>query len=127
MTAGRPSKYDPAMCERVIELARTGASKAEMALELGIVYSTFDVWQNDNPDFSEAVREAEKISQGWWEKQGRLATFGGCEGFNATSFIFNMKNRFKDDWREKVEQQFSGHIKTERVERVIVDPANPDS
>lgn len=75
-----------------------------MALELDIHYSTFDDWQNNNPEFSDAVKAAEKISQGWWEREGRKATFGGCEGFNATSYIFNMKNRFKDDWRDKQEQ-----------------------
>lgn len=99
----RPTKYDPSFCDRIIELAKEGASKAEMALELGIAYSTFDVWQNENAEFSEAVKAAQKISQGWWEREGRKATFGGREGFNATAFIFNMKNRFKDDWRDKVD------------------------
>lgn len=110
MPAGRPTKYDPAFCDRVIEMAKQGASKAEMALDLDIAYSTFDVWQNENEEFSEAVKRAERFSQGWWEKQGRLATFGGVEGYNATSFIFNMKNRFKDDWREKQEIEHSGNI-----------------
>lgn len=103
MPAGRPSKYDPAFCDRVIELGREGASFAEMALELDIAYSTFDVWKNDNAEFSEAVKKAERLSQGWWEREGRKATFGGIDGFNATSFIFNMKNRFKQDWRDKTE------------------------
>lgn len=111
MSGGRPSKYDPSFCDRVLELAREGASKAEMALDIGIAYSTFDVWQNDNEEFSEAVKAAEKISQGWWEKQGRIATFGGIQNFNATSFIFNMKNRFKEDWRDKVEQENSGTMR----------------
>jgi hypothetical protein len=110
MTAGRPSKYDPSFCDKVIELAATGASKAEIALDLDIAYSTFDVWQNEIPEFSEAVKRAERISQGWWEKQGRLATFGGVDGFNSTSYIFNMKNRFKADWRDKVEQEQSGNV-----------------
>ena len=44
-----------------------------------------------------------QISQGWWEMKGRQATVGEVEGFNATSFIFNMKNRFKEDWRDKQE------------------------
>lgn len=107
---GRPSKYKPEFCDEVIKLARTGASKAEMALDLEIAYSTFDKWQNEIPEFSEAVKAAEKISQGWWEKQGRLATFGGTEGFNATSFIFNMKNRFSDDWKDKKETEHSGSV-----------------
>lgn len=122
MTTGRPSKYDPSYCDRVIELAKEGASKAEMALELDIAYSTFDVWQNEIPEFSEAVKKAERLSQGWWERQGRKATFGAFEGFNATSFIFNMKNRFKDDWRDKQETEHSGHIGVSHVSRTIYDP-----
>lgn len=107
MPAGRPTKYDPAFCDKVIELAREGASKAEIALELDICYDTFSVWQKDIPEFSEAVKKAERLSQGWWEQKGRKATFGEVEGFNATSYIFNMKNRFKHDWRDKVEQDLS--------------------
>lgn len=127
MPAGRPSKYDRAFCDRVIELGKEGASFAEMALDLDVAYSTFDLWKNEIPEFSEAVKAAQRASQGWWEKNGRIATFGGHDGFNATSYIFQMKNRFKEDWRDKVEQEHSGHIRTERVERVIVDPSHPDS
>lgn len=101
MERGRPSKYDPSFCDRVRELGRQGASLAEMALDLEIAYSTFDLWKNSKEDFSEAVKDAERLSQGWWEKQGRIATFGAVEGFNATSYIFQMKNRFRKDWNDK--------------------------
>lgn len=107
---GRPTKYDPVMCDRVIELGRTGASLAEMALELDVCYATFDNWKNDKPEFLEAVKKAERLSQGWWERQGRIATFGGVNGFNATSYIFNMKNRFKADWRDKSEVDMNHNL-----------------
>ncbi len=103
MPAGRPSKYDADFCARVLELGKEGASKAEICLELDICYNTLENWQDAHPEFLKAVKEAERLSQGWWEKKGRQATFGGVEGFNATSFIFNMKNRFKEDWRDKSE------------------------
>jgi len=106
----RPTKYDPAMCDQIIALAGQGASKAEMALEIGVAYSTFDVWQNENEEFSEAVKEAEQISRGWWEREGRKATFGGHDGFNATSYIFQMKNRFSDHWKDKRETEHSGNV-----------------
>lgn len=108
MPAGRPSKYDPAFCDKVIKLGREGAGLCEMAAELDIHYETFQIYQANHPEFSEAVKQATRLSQAWWEKQGRIATFGGLPGFNATSYIFNMKNRFKDDWRDKVEQEHSG-------------------
>jgi len=110
MGAGRPSKYDPAFCERVIELGTGGAGKCEMSAELGIHYTTFEAWQSEHEEFSEAVKQALRFSQAWWEKQGRIATFGGVEGYNATSYIFQMKNRFREDWRDKVEQEHSGGV-----------------
>lgn len=108
MPTGRPTKYDPAFCDAVIECGREGMGKAEMASELGVAYSTFDLWTQQHPDFSEAVKEARRLSQAWWEKQGRIATFGAIDGFNATSYIFQMKNRFREDWNDTVKQEVTG-------------------
>jgi len=85
---GRPSKYKPAVCERVIELGKTGASKFEIAGELGIsITGTFYTWQEKHPEFLEAVKEAEKQAMIWWERAGREKTFNSS-GFNATAYIF---------------------------------------
>lgn len=108
MPAGRPTKYDPAMCETVLECGKEGMGKAEMAAELDVAYSTFDLWTQQHPEFSEAVKNAQRLAQAWWEKQGRVATFGGVDGFNATSYIFQMKNRFRDDWNDTVKQEHTG-------------------
>lgn len=110
MAGGRPTKYTPEMCGKIIELGKVGASKHEMAMEIGISIDTWCSWQNENKEFSEAVKKSTDFSQAWWEKQGRLATFGAFEGFNATSFIFNMKNRFRDSWRDKQETEHSGAV-----------------
>ncbi len=125
--AGRPTDYDQSYCERVIELGKEGASKAEMAAELGIVRQTLDNWTEAHPEFMDAVKQAVSWSQAWWEKQGRVATFGGTEGFNATSFIFNMKNRFPADWKDKVEQDqtIKGELVHE-IRRTIVRPEHTD-
>jgi hypothetical protein len=122
---GRPTKYEPKMCEIVINCGKEGMSKCEMALELDIAYDTFDRWQNQNKKFSEAVKEAMRHSQAWWERNGRMATFGGIDGFNATSYIFNMKNRFRDDWNDTMKNEHSGPDGgpiVQKIERVIVDP-----
>jgi hypothetical protein len=100
MAMGRPTKYDPAFCDVVIELGKQGASKVEMACKLGISRDSFDVYEKTHPGFSEAVKEAVAYSQAWWEEKGRNATFGRVDNFNATSFIFNMKNRFPKDWKD---------------------------
>jgi hypothetical protein len=108
MAGGRPTKYKREMCATVIECGKEGMGKAEMACELGIHHSTFAAWQEKHPEFSEAVKEALLNSQAWWERNGRVATFGGVEGFNATSYIFQMKNRFPLDWRDKREHEHAG-------------------
>lgn len=119
MPAGRPTKYRKEMCDRVIELGAEGMGVCEIAADLGIHHSTFGAWQEQHPEFSAAVKEALRRSQAWWEGQGRVATFGGVEGFNATSYIFQMKNRFRDDWADRKQTELTGKdggaIKTEEI------------
>ena len=113
------------MCETVIKCGREGMGKAEMAAELGIAYSNFDRWQHEHPEFQDAVKEAVRQSQAWWEKMGRVSTFGGTDGFNATSYIFQMKNRFRADWNDTVKSEHSGPdggAIIQKIERVIIDP-----
>jgi transposase len=108
---GRPTKYKEEYCDKVIEVMREGASKVEFCAEIGISYNTFLSWQDENPEFMTSVKTGDMMCQAWWEKKGRQATFNS-EGFNATSYIFNMKNRFKDDWRDKqeVDNKHSGSV-----------------
>lgn len=100
---GRPTKYRDSFPKLAFELFKEGASKAEICLELEIGFDAFQDYQEKYPEFSDAVKKGMQVSQGWWEKKGRIATMGGVDGFNAVSFIFNMKNRFKEDWKDKQE------------------------
>lgn len=121
MPAGRPSKYRKAMCDTVIECGKEGMGLCEMAVALDIHYSTFLAWQEEKPEFSEAVKQAMRYSQAWWERKGREATFD-AQGFSATSYIFQMKNRFKEDWRDKQDVEFNGSMKVTGVEVTFVEP-----
>ena len=117
MAGGRPSKYDPAFCDVVIDAGAEGKTLAEMADDLDIDRSTLNDWMDVHEEFSRAVKRGLQKAQAWWEKNGRLATFGEIDGYNATSYIFQMKNRFPDDWRDKQEREHTGPnggaIKTE--------------
>ncbi len=121
---GRPTKYKEEYCQAVIDVMSEGASKIEFCASIGISNQTFYNWCAERPEFLDAVKIAELHSQAWWEKKGRLATFNS-EGFNATAFIFNMKNRFKDDWRDKQEvaTHHSGETKTTVVHATQEDLA----
>lgn len=125
MPAGRPSKYDPAYCEALANHFSGGFSYESFAGVVGVSKQTLYDWEKAHPEFLDAKKDNEAKSQFVWEQRlNSLACTG--EG-NATAIIFGLKNRASDSWRDKVETEHSGHIRTERVERVIVDPANPNS
>ncbi len=119
MPGGRPTDYKPEYCETVIALMKEGASKAEVCLELDCCFQTFIDWQGKHPEFLEAVKRGLDLSKGKWERIGRQAAFGDCDGFNAVSWIFNMKNRFSkadkfdEKWTDKQEVAHSGGITLE--------------
>lgn len=126
----RPTKYDPKFCEKVRELGREGKSKAQMAAALDVAYSTFDLWTQQHPEFSEAVKDARRLAQAWWEDLGQNMALIG-QG-NPTAFIFQVKNRFSDDYRDKVDHGIGGMdggpLKTvTRVELVAVEPKHDDA
>ena len=125
MPAGRPTKYKPEFCDLVIKVGEEGGTLAAMAEACDVDRSTINDWIDVHPEFSRAIKRGLQKAQVLWEKQGMLATFGGVDGFNATSYIFNMKNRFKEDWRDKVEQDHTssdGSMTPTKIERIIVNP-----
>jgi len=98
---GRPTKYDPSwMCDAVIEVGRLGGSKDKMAATIGIHVDTIYEWVEKYPDFSDAIKEATQLSKVWWENCGQVSAIGMVEGFNSTTWIFNMKNRFPETYRD---------------------------
>jgi DNA-binding XRE family transcriptional regulator len=105
---GRPSKYDPSMLEDMKKVAKDGASKAEMALTIGISRETFNNWEHSNPIFRDAVKECELLSQIWWERHGRKGMTGENPDFNSTAFIFQVKNRFRGDYMDTSRTEVTG-------------------
>ena len=98
---GRPTKYDPSwMCDAVIEVGRLGGSKDKMAATIGVHIDTIYEWVEKHPEFSEAIKEATQLSKVWWENCGQVSAIGMVEGFNSTAWIFNMKNRFPETYRD---------------------------
>lgn len=118
----RPTKYDPAMCERVVELMTDGASLIEVSADLGITYQTLNEWRKDGekPEFSEAVKRGEELSNAWWERLGRKGASGESD-INPTTWIFNMKNRF--GWRDKQDVEHSGKVGVEGLLQYVAENA----
>jgi hypothetical protein len=122
MPAGRPSDYKPEFCDLVIEAGKEGKTKAEMAALCDVDRATINNWMDEHPEFFRAVKRGLDHAQAWWEDKGRTATFGGVDGFNATSYIFQMKNRFAEDWRDKQDVSMDANIRVSGVEMKFVRP-----
>jgi hypothetical protein len=111
----RPTKYKPSMCKVVIDLMQEGASQQEVLAVLDISNDTFYRWKKENEEFSETIKRGIQLSQGWWERQGRVSLKD--REFNYTGWYMNMKNRFK--WADKQE------VKNEGITTVIVKSKIP--
>jgi lambda repressor-like predicted transcriptional regulator len=104
---GRPSKYDPAYCDKVVELGKEGMSVVEIACQLGVARSTLEeAWTSQHPEFSEAFARAREESQSWWERAGREGL--KADKFNAQIWSRSMAARFPHDWRETTRQEHTG-------------------
>jgi len=109
--AGRPTKYNPEMLPKIIELMKEGASKVEVCAELDISNETLVQWCDPNgryyiPEFSETVKRGVELSKAWWLRQGRINLMN--KDFSATLFYMNMKNRH--GWRDKTDINTTGSL-----------------
>lgn len=116
---GRPTKYDPQYCSKVVSLMAKGHSKDAVAGKLGISRDTLYEWSNKHQEFSDTIKEGEAKSRYYWEKIGMDGMMGKVKGFRPAVWIFIMKNRF--GWRDNVNIQ--GEVSSERY----VAPNDEDS
>lgn len=131
MPAGRPTSYKPEYCADVIESGKIGRTLAEMAADIGVDRATIKDWQSTHPEFSSAIKTGLDHAQAWWTEMGRKMTFGlpvelpngevlDPKNFNATSYIFQMKNRFREDWSDVRKTEIAGVIGVEHTHTVDV-------
>ncbi len=113
---GRPSSYRPEYCQMLIDHMSKGFSFQTFAPSINVGHSSVVRWLADpeREDFRQARKIAEGRNRLFWESIGIAAVHGEIEKFNATVWIFNMKNRF--GWRDKIEAK----VEVEHVEPYII-------
>lgn len=117
---GRPTDYKPEYCQMVIDHMAEGLSFESFAGAIGVSKQTLYDWAERNKEFLDAKKTAFEKSRLFWEKVGiNIAKTG--EG-NATAFIFNMKNRFSEDWSDKTKSDVN--VSGEGIKVVINEREN---
>jgi hypothetical protein len=93
-----PSKYDPAMCDRMIELGKLGASQKMMWSDLGISKRTADAYSKKYPEFAEALDLALVHAQAYWERE--LLANVDNKNYNSRLAEIALRGQFQQDYRE---------------------------
>ena len=104
---GRPTLYDPAMCDRIIEMGRDGYTVVEMAVDLNITKSSLYKYVEDHEEFSDAFTRARELAESFHAKRFRENCGMPQAVFNANGYAKFMGICFKD-WRDPTKVEVSG-------------------
>ena len=107
---GRPSTYDPAYCDKVVELGKLGKSIEQICYVLNTPVRTLYEWRDRHEEFSQALDDAKAFEQAWWEEQAHLYMLEQKDGpkLNASLWSRSMAARFPKKYRESVKQEITG-------------------
>lgn len=131
--SGRPSGYSKALCERARKVALLGATDAEIADILEINIATLHRWKAQFPEFCDALKAGkapadDRVERSLFQKAcgytfdtvkivadaktGAVVRVPHREHVppDTTAAIFWLKNRRKEEWRDKQEVEHSGAI-----------------
>jgi len=131
MPAGRPTLYQPEYPEQAFKLCLLGATDKDLASFFCVEESTINNWKLAHPEFLEAIKggkdEADaNVAKSLYQRalgyshpeidirvaNGEIVETPITKHYppDATSAIFWLKNRQRDKWRDKVEQELSGDV-----------------
>ena len=105
---GRPTDYDPSVCDKVIEWGKQGFSKTQMSSELNVTRDTLYVWAKAHKEFSDTLCVAMQHSEAWHEAKAARALDLPSSAFNAALWGKIMSARFPATYRETTRTEHSG-------------------
>lgn len=135
---GRPSKYEPKFAEWAKKACDNGATDAELADFFDVAVRTIYNWASQHEDFLQAL----KVGKANADERVKRSLFQRAVGFeydavkifmpagavepvyakyrekvppDTTAGIFWLKNRDRDNWRDKQEVEHSGGLNVEAV------------
>lgn len=108
---GRPTKYDPSMCDKIIDAMSRGYTIAKFCVDVGIHKDTLYEWVKVHPEFSDSLKLGEAHRSVFWEDLLISSCYTDATGnktINPAPVIFALKTQAKDyRFREVDEDQQS--------------------
>jgi hypothetical protein len=92
--------YNEGVCDMAVSILGAGKSIARLASSLGVCRETIYEWREKHPEFDKAFKQGKEAAQAYWEDIGEDGVMGITKNFSASAWIFTMKNRFREDYRD---------------------------
>jgi len=126
MPAGRPTKYKPEYCEKVIEVGKLGGSLTKMALACDVDKASLHDWAAKHEDFALALTRARSESLAWWEDQAQKNM--GNAKFNSSLWKMMVGSQHREEYGEmkralEITGKDGGPIQTQAI---VIDPSSLD-
>jgi hypothetical protein len=106
MPGGRPTKYLPEFCEKVVEVGGQGLSLTAFAGTIGVARSTINEWMAEYPEFSEATKRHAAARTAYLER----TLLSSEQGPKVTARIFALKNAAPEEWSDMHRVLWSGNV-----------------
>jgi len=125
---GRPTDYDPAYCDKVVELGALGKSYEQIASVLGVTYRTMLNWRDTYPDFFRAMEESKAREMAWWEDlaQTHMVEHKDGERLNPSLWSRSMSARFPNKYSDRIKQEITGENGAPLLTGIQVTFVKPD-
>jgi len=127
-SVGRPSLYDPAYIEQVIELGKLGKSTEAIGATLGVSTATLYRWRDEFAEFREALDHAKEYELLWWEDiaQTHMIENRESDKINASIWSRSMAARFPKKYRESTKTEITGADGAPLISGITVTFVKPD-
>ena len=108
---GQPTKYRKEYCAMLVDHMAKGFSFESFAAVVKTHCETLYEWKQKHQAFSEAHKQGRDANRHTWEKLALKACYnnnGAGKNFPAAVWIFNMKNRFPAEWKDRQQLDLTG-------------------
>lgn len=103
MPGGRPTKYKPEYCKRIVEHMADGYPLVHFAVSIGVAQQSLHDWAKKYPEFSEAMKMAKQAFEAKLYEIGLQGTF--ADKFNTGPYSLLAKNYLGWSDRQTVDQK----------------------